>query len=102
MTNSRPFRYSTISEPPSFEPPFTRSTNVIGACKQPQDLDQLQGERLMNLITNNYSPYQQFFLKNCNSSIFLFLKAIKKYINLKSKTKYTSPKKINNSKAKKN
>jgi hypothetical protein len=25
-----PFRYSTISEPPSFELPYTLSTNVIG------------------------------------------------------------------------
>jgi hypothetical protein len=29
---TRPFRYSTISDPPSFELPYTLSTNVIGTC----------------------------------------------------------------------
>ena len=38
--------------------------------------------------------HKQFVKKVCNSSIFLILMAIKKYIDLKSKTKYTSPKKI--------
>lgn len=30
---ARPFRYSTISDPPSFELPNTLSTNVIGTCR---------------------------------------------------------------------
>ena len=41
------------------------------------------------LLTNNQLPHQQFVKKNCNSSIFLLLKTIKKKsIALKSKIKY--------------
>lgn len=29
---ARPLRYSTISDPPSFELPYTLSTKVIGTC----------------------------------------------------------------------
>jgi hypothetical protein len=45
---TRPFRYSTISDPPSFELPYTLSTNVIGTCRQAQDPDQLKGGRSMS------------------------------------------------------
>ena len=45
------------------------------------------------LLTNNHSSYQQY-VKNSVTSIFFILKVIKKFINLKSKTKYTNPKKL--------
>jgi len=45
---ARPFRYSTISDPPSFELPYTLSTNVIGTCRKAQDPDQLKGWRSMS------------------------------------------------------
>ena len=46
------------------------------------------------LLTSNHLSYQYFIKKKtCNSNIFLNLVIIKK-LNLKSKTKYTSPLKI--------
>ena len=49
------------------------------------------------LLTNNYLSHQQFIKKVCNSSIFLILVTkTKKFIGLKSKTKYTSKKKKKN------
>ena len=53
------------------------------------------------LLTNNHSLHQQFVKKNCNSSIFFFLKAIKIFIGTSPK-KLSPTTKITNSKIKNN
>lgn len=57
-----PFRYSTISEPPSFELPYTLSTNVIGTWKQAQDSDQLKCERSINYTVSNLYEENPFWV----------------------------------------
>ena len=45
-------------------------------------------------ITEVINSYWSASRLICNSNIFFILKGIKKFINLKFKTKYTSPKKL--------
>ena len=44
------------------------------------------------IIYQYHSPHHEFVKRVCILNVFLFLKAIKKFIDLNSKTKYTSPK----------